>query len=34
MKPSLILINDFRHDLFTGLWFDSVATPLVIVRML
>jgi hypothetical protein len=26
MKPWLILINDFAHDLFTGLWFGSFVT--------
>lgn len=26
MKPWLILINDFCHDLFTGLWFGSFLT--------
>lgn len=26
MKPWLILINDFSHDLFTGLWFGSFIT--------
>ncbi|HEY3327680.1 MAG TPA: hypothetical protein VGK14_11010 [Novimethylophilus sp.] len=26
MKPWLILINDFCHDLFTGLWFGSFVT--------
>lgn len=31
MKPWLILINDFCHDLFTGLWFGSFVT-LVILR--
>ncbi len=31
MKPWLILINDFCHDLFTGLWFGSFLT-LVILR--
>lgn len=30
MKPWLILINDFCHDLFTGLWFGSFATLLVL----
>jgi len=31
MRPWLILINDFCHDLFTGLWFGSFLT-LVILR--
>jgi len=26
MKPWLILLNDFCHDLFTGLWFGSFIT--------
>lgn len=26
MKPWLILLNNFSHDLFTGLWFGSFAT--------
>lgn len=30
MKPWLILINDFCHDLFTGLWFGSFVTVLVL----
>jgi hypothetical protein len=30
MKPWLILINDFAHDLFTGLWFGSFVTLLVL----
>lgn len=30
MKPWLILINDFCHDLFTGLWFGSFATLLIL----
>ncbi len=30
MKPWLILINDFCHDLFTGLWFGSFVTLLVL----
>lgn len=30
MKPWLILINDFLHDLFTGLWFGSFVTLLVL----
>lgn len=30
MKPWLILINDFGHDLFTGLWFGSFVTLLVL----
>lgn len=30
MKPWLILINDFCHDLFTGLWFGSFVTLVVL----
>jgi hypothetical protein len=30
MKPWLILINDFCHDLFTGLWFGSFITVVVL----
>jgi hypothetical protein len=30
MKPWLILINDFCHDLFTGLWFGSFVTLLIL----
>ena len=30
MRPWLILINDFSHDLFTGLWFGSFVTVLVL----
>lgn len=30
MKPWLILINDFSHDLFTGLWFGSFVTLIVL----
>jgi len=30
MKPWLILINDFCHDLFTGLWFGSFVTLIVL----
>lgn len=30
MRPWLILINDFCHDLFTGLWFGSFVTLLVL----
>lgn len=30
MKPWLILINDFAHDLFTGLWFGGFLTMLVL----
>lgn len=30
MKPWLILINDFCHDLFTGLWFGSFMTLVVL----
>ena len=30
MQPGLILINDFCHDLFTGLWFGSFVTLLVL----
>jgi hypothetical protein len=26
MKPWLILLNNFSHDLFTGLWFGSFVT--------
>lgn len=32
MKPWLILINDFAHDLFTGLWFGGFLTMLVLHR--
>ncbi len=30
MRPWLILINDFSHDLFTGLWFGSFVTLVVL----
>jgi hypothetical protein len=30
MKPWLILINDFCHDLFTGLWFGTFVTLVVL----
>lgn len=30
MRPWLILINDFCHDLFTGLWFGSFVTLFVL----
>ena len=30
MKPWLILLNDFAHDLFTGLWFGSFVTMFVL----
>lgn len=30
MRPWLILINDFSHDLFTGLWFGSFVTLIVL----
>lgn len=30
MRPWLILINDFSHDLFTGLWFGSFVTVMVL----
>jgi putative copper export protein len=30
MKPWLILLNDFAHDLFTGLWFGGFLTMLVL----
>jgi uncharacterized membrane protein len=30
MKPWLILINDFSHDLFTGLWFGSFVTMFIL----
>ena len=32
MKPWLILLNDFAHDLFTGLWFGSFVTMFVLHR--
>ena len=32
MKPWLILINDFAHDLFTGLWFGSFVTMFILHR--
>lgn len=32
MKPWLILINDFCHDLFTGLWFGSFVTLYILHR--
>lgn len=32
MKPWLILINDFSHDLFTGLWFGGFLTMYVLRR--
>lgn len=30
MRPWLILINDFPHDLFTGMWFGSFVTLIVL----
>lgn len=30
MKPWLVLLNDFCHDLFTGLWFGSFIALLVL----
>ena len=30
MRTWLILINDFSHDLFTGLWFGSFVTLIVL----
>lgn len=32
MKPWLILLNDFCHDLFTGLWFGSFVTMYILHR--
>ena len=30
LRPWLILLNDFCHDLFTGLWFGSFITMVVL----